>query len=295
MTRKSVKTILFLVIEGNDNKGCGGSGGTGQPQYPRLLEDECKRFLSIWYNKTLNQDFSEIETHLVCSSNNPPREEFINHILKQYPLVIYTHCPHKIADSFPAGWFNTPLAGKWLEENIEFDTAIHLDLDMILLKKFDSNYLVFEDGNIANCAIYHPDFPDDKLEMHGIPKQFVTCFITTTKAGLFYSQWWDIQLNLQKDYEEKYGEQLNFDNTDLWWDYCNIEEHAVDIMYFENNIKMGKVEYCQFGNTQGYGSISENIDHIDKLNFLHCHINDDWKTQMTDYTKEKLAKMLKKA
>lgn len=286
-----MKNILFLVIEGNSNKGCGGSGGRSQEHYHRLLEDECELFLSRWYSKTLNQEFSEIETYLICSSNNPPSQEFINRILKRYELIRYVHCPHTVSETFPAGWFNTPLAGKWLEENIDYDLAIHLDLDMILLKKFDSAYLELKDGQIANCAVYHPDFPDDHESIDGVPKDFVTCFIVSSRQGKFYSRWWEVQYQLQQEYIEKFGDSLNPQNEDLWWDYCNIEEHAVDKLYHIHKEPIAKIEYCQFGSSQGYGTVKDSIEHLDQLNFLHCHINNDWKGQLSEYTKAKLAKL----
>src|SRR5690606_7231985 len=141
----------------------------------------------------------EIPTFLICSSNNPPSDEFIDRLKSKYALVNYIHCPHDIADTFPAGWFNTPLAGKWLEENIDFELAIHLDLDMILLKKFDSAYLNLGE-RIANCAVYHPDFPDDHEFIEGVPKEFVTCFVVSSRKGGFYSKWWDLQCKIQRDY-----------------------------------------------------------------------------------------------
>lgn len=283
-----MKEILFLVIEGNSNKGCGGSGGVGQEQFGRLLEEEAEFFLSRWYSDSLNPVYSKIECHLICPSNCPPSEGFIKKLTQKHSLVHYTHCPHDESDHFPAGWFNTPLAGAWLENNISFDKAIHLDLDMILLRPFQSSYLNFKGKEIAKCATYHPDFPDDLTEMDGVPKEYVTCFITSTKQGRFYNKWWGVQATIQKEYEQKFGDSLFPSNKELWWRYCNIEEHAVDKMALDDPETIGKIEYSQFGRSQGYGSIQENIEHIDKLNFLHCHINNDWKDQLSDYAKTKL-------
>jgi hypothetical protein len=282
-------TILFLVIEGDNNKGCGGSGGEGQNQ-ARKLENECELFLSRWYSESLNHEFSKIETYLICSSNNPPSSLFLNKIEKEYPLVRYVHCPHEISDTFPAGWFNTPLAGKWLEENVEFDKAIHLDLDMILLKKFNQGHLELKDGAIANCATYHPDFPDDMAAMDGIEKRFVTCFVISSKSGKFYSKWWDTQSSLQKQYIQKYGKELVPANKELWWRYCNLEEHAVDRIFFEHGEKIEEIQYCQFGAGSGYGSIEQNVDHIEKINFLHCHVDSNWREQISDWAKLNLKK-----
>ncbi len=286
--RHMSRVVLFLVIEGNGNKGCGGSGGDDQT-FTRLLEDECELFFLRWYNETINKEFAKIDTYLICSSTNPPSEMFIAKIQKNYPLVNYIHCPHEISETFPAGWFNTPLAGKWLEENVDYDKAIHLDLDMILLKKFNSEYLELGPGYIANCATYHPDFPDDYPEMDGLTKRFVTCFIVTTKSGHFYTKWWNIQSRLQQEYIDKYVDELIPENKEIWWRYCNLEEHSVDRMAMIDGEKIAEIEYCQFGNTNGYGSIEDNKEHINKINFLHCHVDGNWREQIEDYAKMRVA------
>jgi len=282
------KVILYLCIEGNNNIGCGGSGGKNQPHQHRLLEEECELFLSRWYNKKLNNEFAKIETFLICPSNNPPTSKFVDEITTKYNKVHYIHCPHNIADTFPAGWFNTPLGGKWLEENIEFDKMIHLDLDMILLKEFNKDYLNLG-NNIANCAVYDKEYRDDYDEINGIPKDFVTCFIISNKEGKFYNIWWEEQLRLQQHYESNFVLDIK-KNEEIWWEYCNCEECAVDILYYNHKLKIGKIEDCQFGDSQGYGNMgyytSKGV--FSDIHFLHCHINENWKEEIKNYTKQVL-------
>ncbi len=280
------KIVLFLVIENDNNKGCGGSGGDNQPHYHRLLESELELCLTYWCKSATNSLYN-IDIKLICPNNNPPESSFIQRIEKQYPQLEYIHRPHDIADTFPAGWFNVPLAGKVLEEECDYDIAIHIDLDMLLLRDFD--FTLFEDMDKVHvkCAVYDENYKDDYEEMLGIPKEFVTCFIVSTKHSKFYSTWFDIQTKLQHEYEDKYELDIEKDEK-LWWEYCNCEEHAVDKMFYENVMPIEKLVNTMLGDSQGYGSAKYHSNHIKDILFLHCHINEGWQQEYKEFIYERI-------
>ncbi len=279
--------ILFLVIEGNRNKGCGGTSVQKNEESSRLLEDECLNFLKCWYSDR-NEQYSTIPTYLICPSFNPPSDSFLLKIKTCYKLVNYIYTPHDISNTFPAGWFNTPLAGKWLEDNIKYKKAIHLDLDMLLLKPFDDKFLIMCDDHIANIATYTKSHPDDVTHMNNIPKTFITCFIVSTYVGKFYTQWWNMQFKIQKQYEKKYDVKKLNRSSSLWWEYCNIEEHSVDVLYYENKCKITMLPNSQFGTTSGYGQIHE-YD-VEDIFFLHAHINELTRCQdINEYVKAQIS------
>ena len=276
------KIILFLVIESNNNKGCGGSGGDLQPHYHKLLAEECELCIKNWTNSF--NSLAKIEIKLICPNNNPPNINFISKLCNKYTQIEYIHKPYDVADTFPAGWYNVPLAGKVLEETCDYDIAIHIDLDLILVKDFDKKLLEFELDEIAKCAVYDKNYTDDYEEMLGIKKDFVTCFITSTKVGKFYTTWYDIQCKLQSYYENEIKptkEQIR-----LWWEYCNCEEHAVDKMYYEYGMNITKIINSLCGKRQGYGSAEYHKKHIQDVLFLHCHINEGWQEEYLEYVRE---------
>ena len=287
-----MKIIIFLVIENDRNAGCGGSGGNSQLHQNRNLSKELELCLSRWTNNKINPSFYDIDIKLICPNNNPPDKKFIDIMCKKYSQLEYIHKPHNEADNFPAGWYNVPLAGKVLEEHCDYDVAIHIDLDMILMRDFDKKLLEFTSNEIAKCAVYDKNYTDDYEEMLGIKKEFVTCFMTSTKVGKFYTTWYGIQCELQSYYENEI--KPTKDQTQLWWEYCNCEEHAVDKMYYDKNLNITKLINKQFSRTQGYGSADYHKDHIKDLLFLHCHIDEGWELECKEYMEVYINEIVKR-
>jgi hypothetical protein len=62
-------------------------------------------------------------------------------------------------------------------------------------------------------------------------------------------------------------------NEASWWAYCNIEEHAVDIMYHKHGMFIQKARKMQIG--PGYDTIcSLNDEEFDNVLVLHGHPED---------------------
>jgi len=259
---------LWLHVEGNINKG-GGGRGAGQPN--KNLEQEVLRCVKYWKKNTSEK----YPIYALCMTDNPPSMETLSQLTYMGVKFIWDYDSN--SDWFPAAWMNIPLAGKWMEDNINHYPLIHIDLDMTLLRPFK---LTDDWKNYdAIIPIYTKEYPDDRQIDPDFPKTFITCFIISNKN--FYHRWYYKMIELAKIWQYKYPNLVKYSleiakykvSKEVWWSYCNIEEHAVDVLYYKNNMKIKKLEKIMFGKNQGYGSINDFTDKEIKNNiyFLHHH------------------------
>jgi len=259
---------LWLHVEGNINKG-GGGNGAGQPN--KNLEEEVLRCVKYWKKYTND----EYPIYALCMTINPPSMETLTRLAYMGVKFIWDY--NVISDWFPAGWWNTPLAGKWMENNTNYYPLIHLDLDITLLRPFR----LTDDWKKYDAIIptYTKENPDDRQIDPDFVKTFITCFIISNKN--FYHKWYYKMLDLAKIWQFKYPNLIKYSpelakykvSKDVWWDYCNLEEHAVDVLYYENNMKIKKLNKVMIGENQGYGSANDATDDeiMNDIYFLHYH------------------------
>ena len=258
---------LWLHVEGNVNKG-GGGRGAGQPN--KNLEQEVLRCVKYW-KKNTNDKYP---IYALCMTNNPPSMETLSQLTYDGVKFIWDY--NLNSDWFPAGWWNIPLAGKWMENNTNHYPLIHLDLDMTLLRPFE----LTDDWKNYDAIIpaYTKENPDDKQIDPDFPKTFITCFIISNKV--FYNIWYAKMLELAFLWWQKYPNLIKNPkkvSKEVWWYYCNLEEHAVDVLYYQNNLNIKKLNKVMIGESQGYGSANDATDDEIKndIYFLHYHHDRD--------------------
>jgi len=258
---------LWLHVEGNTNKG-GGGRGAGQPN--KNLEEEAIRCVKYWKK----YDVMHYPIYALCMTNNPPSTKTLKKLNDMEVIFIWNHIKH--LDWFPAGWWYTPVAGAWMEDNTNHNPLIHLDLDMILLRPFE---LTNDWENYdAMIPAYTEIEPDDRQISPDFKKTFITCFIISKRN--FYRDWFAEMNWLAWKWKKKYP-ALHYEpkkakykvSKEVWWDYCNLEEHAVDSLFYKNELWIKKLEKTMIGESQGYGSANDATDNeiMKNIYFLHHH------------------------
>jgi len=222
--------VLYLHVESNKNKG-GGGFGAGQPN--KMLEEEVIRCVKSW--RVFGGPYKDIDILCLCMTDNPPSDNIIK--LLSNKGAKFKHQYDSETDWFPAGWWATPLGGKWVENNTDYDFIIHIDLDMLLLRSLSEEVVRVPEGYMAKCAVYSDGFEDDYQMDPEFKKTFVTCFITSRTTDLFYSSWYHYMYWMGLDFKQKHDDEIRGNklwSKKDWWFYCNLEEHAVDVMFYKN-------------------------------------------------------------
>ena len=250
---------LILTVESNENKG--GGGGYEQGGCRLNLEEEAIKCVESWrkYGGTLK----DIPIYAMCCTDNPPSLRTIVALKKLGVTYIEEYLP--ISDGFPAGWWNVPLCGKWFEQNLKEDLLIHIDLDITLIKELDERIFYHDPQKaIAKCAVYSEEFPDDETHINGVEKTFVTCILSSWREYGFYTKWFDTMMDIWSTWTK---------DSNSWWNYCNIEEHAVDYLYHVKKYNLNILNKVQIG--CGYDSVDSLTDEeFENVYFLHGHLDD---------------------
>lgn len=264
------RAAFITHVESNINTG-------GESISNRPLEEESLKCYESW--RRLGGQWKDIHIYAICNTGNPPCED----TMKEYRKLGVTFVDNyqEISKAFPVGWFNVPLSGRWAEEKLDYDVFIHTDLDMVLLKEPDEE-LIIPQAPYVKCAVYSENFPDDMQIVPEYKKLFVTCFISSHRKSWFYTRWFGTMLHLMQNWENK-----DFDDKENWWKYCNLEEHAVDVMFYEKGFKIEQVHKCQIGNGNAYDTVdSLTDDELKRVFFNHDHFHDECKQQtIKDYVR----------
>lgn len=260
------KTAFIAHVESNENSG-GGGNGSGESNRP--LEEESLKCFESW--RRFGGKWKDMDIYAICCTNNPPSQD----TLKEYSKmnVNFVDAYYATSDSFPAGWWNVPLSGAWAELNLDHKFLIHTDLDMILLREPDDELIMCDFKSDAKCAVYSENFPDDFQLSPNYKKLFVTCFITSWRDKRFYYRWYGEMMR-----QEVMWSNRDWNDRENWWKYCNLEEHAVDVMYYEKKYKIEQVHKCQIGNGNAYDTVDSLTDYeISRIFFNHDHFHDECK------------------
>jgi hypothetical protein len=259
-----IKTAFIAHVESNQNKG-------GEYVSNRPLEEESLKCFESW--RRLGGKWKDIDIYATCHTNNPPSEV----TLKEYEKMNVTFVNHyyTITDEFPAGWWNVPLSGRWAEDHLDHQFLVHTDLDMILLKEPDDELMYCSQDSYARCAVYSENFPDDMQIVPEYSKLFVTCFITSWAKNKFYTLWFQEMMKQENRWTNR-----DWNDKENWWKYCNLEEHAVDVMFFEKGMEIEQVHKCQIGNGNAYDTVDSLTDEeMHRVFFNHDHYHDDCKQE----------------
>jgi hypothetical protein len=260
-----IDTAFISHVESNVNRG-------GESIANRPLEEEAIKCFSSW--RKMGGKWKDMPIYAICHTNNPPSENTLNEFKNLDVTFVDAYDP--ISETFPAGWWNVPLSGMWAEDNLNHDFLVHTDLDMVLLKEPDDELMYCSRDNHARCAVYSENFPDDMAISEDYRKLFVTCFITSWSKNKFYTCWYEEMMRLK----DKWDKHPVLDNTQRWWQYCNLEEHAVDVMYYEKEFRVEQVQKCQIGNGNAYDTVDSLTDaEMLRVFFNHDHFHDDCKQQ----------------
>lgn len=272
------KVAFIVAVESNKNRG---GGGRGSGEFNRPLEEEAIRCFQSW-RSPLGNMFRDIPIYAICMTGNTPSKKTLEEFKKLN--VTYTEVYNEDTKKFPAGWWSTPLIGKWAEENLDEDLFIHTDLDMILLRKASSYLTQFNTGYEIKCSVYSENFPDDYQIVPEWKKLFVTSFCCSTKQSKFYTKWYNKMMELNEQWNKK---DLNPKD---WWIYCNLEEHAVDVLYYIDGLKIQHMNKIQIGNGTAYDTVESLTDkEINNVYFNHDHFHDKWsKKTIEEYVKRRI-------
>lgn len=279
------KIAIYLLIEGKDNVGHTYQW-YNESNTTISYEEEALKFIQAWRKN--GGKYANIDIHCICPTkakiSNKTRDA-----LKSLD-VHYVHLYFKQTEFYKCSWFNVPMVGAWLESTYgsKYDKLVHLDLDMTLLREPQDVMFDIEDGCIAKVAKYDDDNVADKrhiVEEEEFAFNSVTCYTVSKPADKFFNTWWTtLQLEAAK-YLNKFP---NFaEDKDQWRDYCDLEEHAVDVMYFKDNHAIDWVDGFMVG--PGYTDTSklDTIEAVEKIHFVHAHEFQDPAKYLGLYAKAK--------
>jgi len=260
--------VIFLVIENTDNKGNGNSEFDDINKHYNIARnffEEAKICLSHWRKN--GGIYKDIKIYVLCMTSNTISRNEISYLTKKYN-IIYLENYIKNWDDYPAGYFLTPYAGKYIEDNykqlnLNLNTLIlHFDLDMVLMTSPNLENLLPNENENAAIQIYDEEefeeLTDDLIKTYKTVT-FNTGFILSYIYSNFYNNW---TKSMELDFYTYIKENVvDTNNYHEYWKYCNIEESSV------NNIK----------NTKYIKPIT-NIEFRDynydkSPMFLHCHYN----------------------
>ena len=143
---------------------------------------------------------------------------------------------------------------------------------MVLVRELTDDIIGTSKNNLVKCAVYSKDYPDEMRIDPTYDKLFVTCFVTSWRENKFYTKWWCEMMKLKHEWDT----QVDLTDKDNWWKYCNLEEHAVDVLH-HRGYDMEQVHKVQFGQDQGYETIDDLTDNelVNNVYFFHNHSNND--------------------
>jgi len=250
------KNILMYVIENNDNNL---NNQQGVYSNKRLYFDEIILSVNAWREN--GGWLKDIPIYAICPTTNTLNEEETKQLRDLN--VIYLEEYMKETEDFFCGYWNVPLVGKWCEENLDFDTMIHIDCDMTLIKPLPETLVNYHD---PVCGVYDINSMKDQRELpEDWFRPFDTGFTISKKTSGFYTTFHNVL------------EEVTDTLDPVWLEYMSqrpvqdIEEFAMDKIYNEKLLDMTYIEKYQIG--EGYASVDTlTDDEVEEVYFWHEHI-----------------------
>jgi len=271
-----LKTILFTVIEANDNNINNNNSNVSKVTTPRLYEDEAILCFEEWRKNAGNLKDIKIICH--CPTKNTPTQKTINRLKELNVTYREEYLPE--AEQMEIGFFLVPLVGMIIEKENPDAFLIHIDLDMKIIKQLPE-YL-FENTNDIYCGQYDKFAIKDQRKLTNINKDWIypmdTGFTISHNSTKFYEYYWNRfnDLYTNNKYLEDPGWKLL--NTGVY----HLEEYTMDVIFYNKELNVKPVKYYQIG--EGYTKVELFPD--DKINdilFWHEHlfIESEYKNEKT--------------
>jgi len=249
------KNILMYVVENNDNNL---NNQQGVYSNKRLYFDELLLSVKAWRDN--GGWLSNIPIYAICPTENTLDEDETEQLRDLNVIYIEEYMAE--TEDFFCGFWLVPLVGKWCEQNLDFDTMIHIDCDMTLIKPLPESLVNY---HLPVCGVYDTVSVKDQRPLPEGWKTFDTGFTISKKDSGFYTLF------------HNELERLTENPGDIWNEYCSdrptqdIEEFAMDYIYANNLIDMEYIEKYQIG--EGYADISTfKDDELENVYFWHEHI-----------------------
>jgi len=252
-----MKYLLFTVIESDINDGHKSQWYNSQ-HHKISYEQEAIQCFKSW--RSLNHELKDINIICINPTNidiSDSTKQIFNDLNIDYRFEYNSTC-----DSFKCRWYNVPYLGSLLEQEID-GILIHIDLDMTLLKPLSSKLLNLMDDELAIVGAYDDDNMMDKrnfkIYKNNYEKINVTCYIVSNAKNNFYTIWWN----------KLHKESQKIDPDKHWREYCDMEEHSVDILKYKDKYNIRYVDQFMLG--PGYTSLIKNPELKNEICFIHAH------------------------
>lgn len=287
------KIILFAPIERNLN-----DINTLKQGYERYYELEAIKCFKCWRRNA--GWLSDIKIYAICPTANGISED----TKKAFKELNVEYIEHYIVetDSYLNGYWNIPLVGKWVEDNLDYNIAIKIDLDMYAIREIPRSFFKIDGlplvGRYDEKSAKHQTNKLDFPEKYGRP--FDTGLVISQKESKFYSKFYEILKKLTAEYEDgyfankdKYGFSVGPDSLD----YGVIEEFAISLLNTENPTFIRAISKYNLG--EFYVDVDDYSDEeLDNILFFHEHLPNkevgyDGNRMRLKYTKRMLAKGVK--
>lgn len=272
-----MKIVLFAPVEA-DLKDINST----KDNFNRFFEKEAIKSFSCWREN--GGWLKDIPIYAICSTKATLSEETRKKFRELN--VTYVEAYQSITESYNCGFWNIPLVGKWMEENIQADAFIKIDLDMYLIRPLPENLFFNLEKSIVGLH-------DHLAEMHlaSISEKypafkyfFNTGFTITTPKSNFFEQQLKYLIFMENEFEklgvqgfkEKYGPNIVENTTREDKDAVEhrlMEEMCVSIMYHEGvPIEPMQNYYLETNEYELEKSVEFDLD---KIYFIHEHIDDN--------------------
>lgn len=266
--------ILFTTIESDNNIGHLSQWHNSQ-HHKISYEEEAISCFTAW--RTVKHALKDIQ--IICINptyidiSEPTKEKF------KELNIDYRFEPNDICETFKCRWYVVPYLGMLLEEKLnKNDILIHIDLDMLLMIPLNKKHLKL-DKNETIVGAYDEDNFMDKREYAIYEKMYeqinVTCYIVSQVDTHFYETWWKI---LKKESDK-------IDQENNWREYCDMEEHSVDILKYEQNTNIKYIDHFMLG--PGYSSFETTS--FQDIKFIHAHKFQERDKLIKEYVTKKLS------
>lgn len=259
--KKEIKYALVTVIENDDDSINNQSGEHGEK---RLYESEAIVCFEAWRKN--GGWLKDIPIYAYCPTRNVISSN-TKQIFQELKIEYIEKYIEETEEYF-CGWWNVPLCGKILEEDLDVDVIIHIDLDMNIFKPLPKELIdSVIDGDFSIVGQYD-DYSSSQQRISEIPwaNPFDTGFIVSTKKSGFYKYWYEAL----KVLTENKGDEV-------WKKYCShrplsdLEEYVIDVAYNNEIIPIMPIQKYQIG--EWYTPVRNHTkDELEKVYFWHEHL-----------------------
>jgi hypothetical protein len=272
-----MKIVLFAPVEANLK-----DINSTKDKFNRYFEKEAIKSFSCWREN--GGWLKDIPIYAVCSTKATLSEETRKKFRELNVTYIESYQP--VTETYECGFWNIPLVGKWIEENIQADVFIKIDLDMYLIRPLPE-YLFY---NLKKSVV---GLHDHLAEMHlaSISEKyptfkhfFNTGFTISTPQSKFFTLQMKYLIMIEEEFKklgvegfrQKYGPNIventtREDPTSI--EHRLMEEMCVSIMYNDGiPIEPIRNYYLETNEYELDKSVQFNLN---KIYFIHEHIDDN--------------------